>query len=260
MIHIDPSATAISDAAALFQNVLADGVLAWSSQTADGFAANALGPQTYDAWVPATIPATLSVTLSAASECDTAAIIGHTLGSSGATVIVEWFNGSAWITAASVTPEDDRDIAMLFGAQEASQWRIRITGGTAPAIGVAMIGQRLRIPDGVRAGYVPLNLALDIELSPSVTVRGQYVGTFMKRTGGGTSIPLATQDRQWIEGDARPFVAHYNAGRPFIWMSCPDLLPHDMAYCWRSGGTLQASYGAGARRGDLSLEVSAYHG
>jgi hypothetical protein len=260
MIHIHPTATSVNDSAALYQNVLADGVLSWSSETADGYAANALGPQTYDAWVPSALPATLTVTLVAAAECDTAAIIGHTLGSSGATVLVEWLDGATWQTASTVTPEDDRDIVMLFGAEDAAGWRIRITGTTAPAIGVAMIGKRFAIPGGVAAGYVPLNLALDIELSPSSTVTGQYVGTFVKRSGGGTTIPLLDQNRQWIEDDARELIAHYNAGRPFIWMGCPEILPEDMAYCWRSGGSLTASYGAGAVYGSLKMQVSSYHG
>lgn len=261
MIYASIDATELNEASALFRNVLAEGTLAWSSQSADGFAANALGPQTYDFWTPTALPATLSVTLGAAVECDACAIIGHTLFTAGATVAVEWWNGSAWITAHSVTPTDDRDLMLIFGAQSSAQWRIRVTGAAVmPSISVAMIGPRFIIPDGVAADYVPLNLALDIDLAPSITVKGQYVGTFVKRTGGATSISLAQQRREWIEDEARPFIAHYNEGAPFVWSSCPDLLPDDMAYCWRSGGVLRASYGAGARWGQMGLEVSAYVG
>ena len=260
MIHVDDSATAINDTMVLYRNVLAEGTLAWSSQTADGYAANALGPQTYDFWTPASLPATLSVTLAAAETCDAAAIIGHTLGSTGTTLFAEWWNGSAWIVAQTLAPTDDRDILLIFGEQESAQWRIRITGATPPSISVVMIGSRLLIPDGVQAGYVPINLALDIELSPSITVRGQYVGTFVKRTGAATSIALAEQAREWIETDAAPFIAHYNEGAPFIWASCPDLLPEDMAYCWRAGDTLRASYDAGAQWGSMSMSVMAYVG
>ena len=260
MIYASYDATELNAASALFRNVFAEGVLAWSSQSADGFAANALGPQTYDFWTPAAMPASIYTTMGVAAECDACAIIGHTLGSTGCTVEVLWWNGSVYISAMTITPTDDRDILMVFGAQTSKTWQLKVSGPSAPSISVVMLGPRLIIPDGVSDGYVPLNLALDIDLAPSITVKGQYVGTFVKRVGAATSISLAQQRREWIEGDARPFIAHYNEGAPFVWSSCPDLLPDDMAYCWRSGGVLRASYGAGAVWGQMGLEVSAYVG
>ncbi|NPD15799.1 hypothetical protein HOY34_11360 [Xinfangfangia sp. D13-10-4-6] len=262
MIHIEPSATGISESAVTYRNVLTEGALSWSSQTPDGFAANTLGPQTYDYWTPAAMPATLAVALPDPVDCDCAAIIAHTLGSSGATVHVEGsLAGASWVTVSTVTPADDRDLFMLFSAEQPySRWRIRITGPTAPAIGIAWIGPRLFIPDGVAAGYKPLNMALDIELKPSVTRGGQYLGVSVKKKGGGTSIPLVPQRRWWIQSDAAPFIEHYNHGRPFLWISCPDLHPDDAHYCWRAGDTLSASFGAGSVYGDMSMEVSAYVG
>ncbi|MGA0540735.1 hypothetical protein [Neotabrizicola sp. VNH66] len=257
MIHIDPTATDTERASVLYRNVLSEGTLAWSSETADGYAANALGPQTYDSWTPSAVPATLSVTLGAPVTCDCAAIIAHTLGSAGATVEVQHFTGGIWVTAQSVTPPDDRDIVMIFGAVSAAQWRIRVIGAVA-SIGIVMIGPRLLIPGGTQAGYEPLNLALDVELSPSITIRGQYVGAYVKQMGAGTPIALAAQEREWVQTEAVPFIAHYNAGRPFVWMSCPDMLPEDGHYCWRAGNTLSASFGPGAMWADMSMQVSAY--
>lgn len=260
MLYIDPTATAIAEASVLYRNVLAEGVLNWSSETDDGFAANALGPQTYDFWTPESLPATLGVTLDASVECDACAIIAHTLGSAGATVAVQYHDGDDWVTAQSVTPDDDSDILMLFGEQDSDQWRILITGTDEPHVGVVMIGPRLIIPFGVTPSYTPLNLALNVELMHSETVSGQHIDNRVVRTGAGTTIQLAPQEREWIETDAKPFIAHYNAGKPFIWASDPELLPDDFGYCWRTGGVLSASYGAGALYGSMSMEVSAYHG
>ena len=260
MIYASNDATELNEASALFRNVLAEGTFTWSSQSADGFAANALGPQTYDFWTPASLPASLYSNHAAPVECDACAIIGHTLGSNGCTVDVLWWDGAAYVVAHSVTPTDNRDMMLIFGGVASAAWQVRITGVTVPSVSVVMLGPRFIIPDGVAADYVPLNLALDIDLAPSITVKGQYVGTFVKRTGGATSISLAQQRREWIEGDARPFIAHYNDGAPFVWSSCPDMLPDDMAYCWRSGGVLRASYGGGAVWGQMGLEVSAYVG
>ncbi len=259
MIHITPDATSIAEALVLYRNVLAEGTLSASSETADGFAANALGPQTFDFWTPSAVPATLSVTLPETVECDACAIIAHELGSAGATLEVQFWNGAAWVTAMTITPEDDRDLLLIFGPRSSTQWRIRITDAIA-SIGVVMIGPRLLIPFGVVPDYTPINLALSVQLGPNVTLGGQFLGNRILRVGANTSIQLVPQERWWIEQDAKPFIAHYNSGKPFIWASCPDLLPEDMAYCWRAGETLAASYGAGAVYGSMSMEVAAYVG
>lgn len=259
MIHIDPSATAQAEAMVLHRNVLLEGTLTWSSETPDGYAANALGPQTFDFWTPAAVPATLGVILPEPVECDAAAIIAHTLGSAGATVSIQYYSGSGWIAAQTITPEDDRDLLLIFGHATSAQWRIEITGAIAH-IGVVMIGSRLLIPGGAVPDYTPINLALSIELAPNVTRGGQFLGNRIQRVGAGTSIQLAQQERIWIENEARAFIAHFNAGLPFVWASWPFGMPEDMAYCWRSGGTLQASYGAGAIWGSMSMEVAAYVG
>ena len=259
MIHIDPSAVAIRDAFVMHRNVLAEGALSASSAAADGAAANALGPQTYDFWTPTAVPATLAVTLASAVECDCAAIIAHNLGSKGATVEVQRHNGSTWISVQSVTPEDDSDIFMLFEGVEASQWRIRVTGAVA-SIGVAMIGPRLLIPKGALPDYVPIYRALNVELMTSVTLGGQYVGSRRRRTSAGASIQLYQQELDWVEVEFDPFIEHFNAGLPFVWASCPDDLPRDAAYCWRAGPTIQPSLSFGARFVAISMEVSAYVG
>lgn len=256
MIHINPDATAIAEALVLYRNVLAEGTLSASSEAPDGFAANALGPQTFDSWTSISVPATLAVTLDVPVACDACAIIAHTLGSAGATVEVQYHDGSDWVTVQSVTPTDDRDLLLIFGEVSSTQWRIRITGAVA-SIGVAMIGPRLLIPFGVVPDYTPINLALSIELGPHITRGGQFLGNRVQRVGASTRIQLAPQERWWIEQDAKPFIAHYNSGKPFIWASCPDLLQEDMAYCWRSGDTLAVSYGAGAVYGSMSMEVAA---
>lgn len=259
MIRIETTATDTLSAMALYRNVLSEGTLAASSAAIGFDAANALGPQTNDSWKATALPATLAVMLGSAVACDCGSIIGHTLGSSGSTVYVEYFSGS-WQVAASLTPATDADILFLFGAQTSTQWRIRITGSTIPVISIAMIGPRLVIPEGVQAGYTPVNLGLSVDLLRSETRGGQFLGNRVQRTGAGTSIPLAPQERAWVETAAKPFIAHFNSGKPFVWAAAPAVLADDMAYCWRSGGVLSANYGAGALYGSMSMEVQAYAG
>lgn len=258
MIYLSPGATDTGLPAALWQNVLAQGALTASSETADGFAANAIGPQTYDYWTPSAVPAWLAVTLAASTACDCAAIVAHDLGSKGATVKVQRWTGSAWADASSaVTPTDDSTILIIFPEASATQWRLYITGAVA-SIGVAMIGKRLIFPRGVQPTYTPLHLAKDIELLGGTTMNGQFIGNRVIRRGKGTSIPLAPLPRAWVEATARGFIDHYDDGQPFVWASIPVLFPEDVGYCWRSGGTLSPAFDDGAFNALLSLEVSAH--
>lgn len=258
MIQIAPLSADPGLPMILWRNVLAQGTLVASSETADGFAENALGPQTYDFWTPASVPATLAVTLAVAEQCDACAIFGHTLGTAGATVEVQYFSGS-WLTAATATPTNNEPLLFIFPAQSSTQWRIRITGAVA-SISIAMIGKRLVVPGGVQTGYMTLDMALQIEMIGSSSVTGQFFASRVNRKGAQTSIALATQTRTWIEGAASGFIAHFNAGGTFAWASAPELLPRDLGYCRRAGGVLAATYDAGAIYGEMSLEVDAYNG
>lgn len=265
MIHIHPNAEDTDEAMVLYRNVLAEGVLSWGAQFPDRPAANALGPQTFDYWSFSTLAGWISSEIDEQVGCDTAAIIGHNLGSIGARVAVQARHAGVWSEIMRVAPTDDRDILMLFPRLERRVWRIWIGRDEAvpphPAVSIAMIGPRLTIPYGVTAGYTPINLAREVDLLPNITRGGQFLGNRVQRVGAGTSIPLAQQRREWIESaEVRKFIRHYNDGNPFIWASDPELLPDDMAYCWRSGDTLSASYGAGAVYGDMSMQIAAFVG
>lgn len=258
MIQIAALSTETGLPMLLWRNVLGLGALVASSAAPDGFAANALGPQTYDFWTPTAVPATLAVTLGAAAQCDACAIFGHTLGTAGATIEVQYFSGS-WLTVATATPATNEPLLFIFPAVSSTQWRIRITGAVA-SISIAMIGKRLIVPTGVQTGYMTLDMALQIEMTASKSVTGQFFASRVNRKGATTSIALATQRRTWIEGDAAGFIAHFNAGGTFAWASAPDLLPRDLGYCRRAGAVLAATYDPGAIYGEMSLDVDAYNG
>jgi len=258
MIYVKSDAADSTSAAVLYRNIMTEGVLSATNETADGSAANALGPQTYDFWTPSSLPSSIYTTLTAPVECDACAIVAHTIGSSGCSVALQQYNGSAWVNVQTVTPEDDADILMIFGPVSSDQWRIRLTGPAVASIGVIMLGPRLIIPHGVLSGYVPINLALTVDLMRNTTRGGQFMGNRTQKIGAATTIQLHPQDRAWIETDARGFIAHFNTGQPFIWAGCPDLLPSDMAYCWRSGAVLSASMSAGSIYGEMSMEVGGY--
>ena len=264
MIYIQPTAYGVQDSSVAYRNVMAEGVLSWSSETADGFAANALGPQTNDSWTPAAMPANIATLLPSAVACDTAAIIAHNLGTKAATAHIEAsLDGVTWVTFATIAPTDDADIFVMFSDLSGvayPRWRVRVTGAVAPSLGIVWIGPRMKIPMGTQASYIPINMALKIDLLVNETRGGQFIGNRIERKGASTGITLAPQERWWVQSEAVPFIAHYNEGRPFLWLSCPALLPDDAHYVWRAGDTLSGSFSAGSQWVDMSMDVSAYVG
>lgn len=241
----------------LHENQLARGALSWSSQTADGFAANALGPQTYDYWTPAALPAWIQTTLPQAVECNSVAVVAHNLGSKGCTVIVEHQDGAAWVENMRHTPSDDSTILMLWNGAIAASWRIRVTGPSAPSIGVAMIGKRTTIRAGLLAGYTALPHARRVDLLGGDSMGGQFLGTRIKRQGAETTIDFGDVPRTLVDDQLAGFRQHFNAGLPFIWASDPRGDPLDAGYCWRSNGELRAVYGEDDWA-SLSFDIEAF--
>lgn len=80
------------------------GGTATASSTATGYFANApLNTLTYEKWKPTSATGTWEYDHGSAVECDYCCIGGHTLGASGSTIQIEYWDGAAWV-AAGVAP------------------------------------------------------------------------------------------------------------------------------------------------------------
>lgn len=242
----------------LFDSVLTRGTLVASTEATDGAGSNATNGKTNDFWTPTALPATLETTLSAAEECDCAAIVGHTLGTDGATLEVDYHDGATWQTLSTTSPTTDETIFIIFGAQTRTRWRIRITGSTIPSIAVALIGKRLSLPGGVTLSYTPIYKAKDVELLSGVSRKGHFIGNRVQRRGASTTISLAPIDRSWIESNLDPFNNYFDDGGAFVFASAPSVFTKDAAYCWRGNSTLRPSHSVSGDLEDISMQVNAY--
>lgn len=219
----------------LWDNFYARGTVTASSQTADGAGANAAEETTYDFWTPASLPATLQVTLASAEAADCCAIAAHTIGSSGATVIVEYLDGVTWTELGSVTPTTDAPILIVFDRTTDTDFRIRITGSTVPSIGVVFLGERLNFSSGVALPYTPIWQSQTVELLQSVSIGGQFLGNRVNRRGGNGSITLNILERSFIEGATfQAFKTHYDNGKSFFFASSLASYEEDISYVWRA--------------------------
>ena len=219
----------------LWDNFYTRGTITASSQTTDGAGANAAEETTYDYWTPASLPATLQITLASAEAADCCAIAAHTIGSSGATVIVEFLNGVTWTSLGSVTPTTDDPILIIFNRTTDTDFRIRITGSTVPSVGVVFLGERLTFSTGVSIPYTPIWQSQTVELLQSVSLGGQFLGNRVNRRGGNGSITLNILERSFIEGAAfQAFKTHYDNGKSFFFASDPASYEEDISYVWRA--------------------------
>ena len=260
MIHIAGIVIATEEPSILWDDLLGKGTLTASSALDDGAGANAVFDGTADRWRPSAMPATLAMTLPSAAWADCAAIVGHNLGTAGATLFVEYWDGAAWAVAATLAPDDDKPLCLIFEKMLSAQWRLRITGATLIYIARAMIGKRLVVPGGVTPPYVPLNMADEVELLDDGRSRnGQHIPAPVQRTGGAASIDIMPQEWEWVRTEFEPFRQHFNRGKAFFFMASPACYPEDIGYCWRDGREINPSF-QNAFLMNISMGVRVYVG
>lgn len=244
----------------LFNNLFLSGTLAASSEEAGYPKENAVSENTNKSWKPSSLPATLSVDLGSSTSVDSFTLVAHNCGTKGNTVTLESSpDNSTWTVRCTVTPTDDTTILGLFTAVSARYWRIQIANGTAPNIGVAMIGARFTFPAGVRAPYTPVWLSQTYELLIGETMGGQFLGNRILRKGAMTAINLVSFERAFAESNLLPFREHYNLGKAFVWAAGPSIFTKDVGYVWRTESSVMApTFDENGSWMSVSMEVNAY--
>lgn len=242
----------------MYRNLLAEGTITDATLPTTAPRANAVTESTFDYWQPATVPETLRATLGASTPADGAFFAAHTLGSAGATLTVQYFDGSIWQTQATYAPPDDKPFGFIWPSRSATGWGIQISGFVAQ-VGVAWIGPRLVIPGGVLPDYVPIWASRRIIKYPGVSRRGQFFGQRIERAGARLTPGFMDVPYSFALTDLADFRDHYNEGKAFVWASAPSVFPEDAAYVWASDDeVLRSPIRAGGDWCGLSMDIEAY--
>lgn len=262
MIYIVPGSDAYDELNAqpmvAFRNLLAEGTVTDALLPSGAPRADAVTEDTSEYWQPASAPETLRSTLAGAETADVCFIAAHTLGTAGASLAVQYFDGAIWQTITTVTPTDNQPFLVVFPSQSASAFGISLTGAVAQ-VGVAWIGPRLVIPGGVSPDYTPVWAAHRVEKFPAETRRGHFRGQRIERSGASLSAQFMPVSHEFALDDMRDFRAHFNDGNAFVWAPAPGVFAEDAAYCWAdSGQILSQSIMAGGHNVSLSLAMEAY--
>lgn len=257
-VTIEPGASDTSTTTFLYDNIYLDGTVTVSSETPDGFGANALGDETFDFWTPDVAPANIAVDYGSGVECDCAGIAAHNAGTLGATILVQSSTDNiAWTTRSTIAPLTDETIFTIFPAVTAQYWRVVIQDVVC-SIGVIKLGKRLVMPNAALSGHVGANHANRIELMASKSVKGQFMKSRIIRQGAEFSIALGLIDTSFVDNQMGVFEAHFNEGNTFFYAGSPSQYPDDYGYCRRMGSEFNPSYEEGGNLMSVEFEVDCY--
>ena len=217
----------------LWNSVCRRGTVAASTSEAGFDAVNAATATTYDKWKPTVLPAWWKLTF-AEETISAIAIDTHTIGSAGASVAVQEWNGSSWVNLiAAVTPENDDPIAFLFDEREADRIRLQITGTTAPQIAVIHISKALELPMRVYGGVsTPIDMALQTEFETTQSAEGQDLGRSIMRVKRTNELFIAHLKEAYVRAELMPFIKDART-YPYFLLERPHDTPDALSYRWR---------------------------
>jgi len=210
-----------------------------SSETDAGPRDMLLEPSTHGYWQASALPATWMIDFGATQSVDYVGIAEHTIGSSGASVLIETSMGDTvgsppvqvWTALASeVAPADDAPLMFLDTARNARYMRITLTGaGAIPKLAAVYVGLALAMPRGPEMGFAPPTLSRRTELHNSMSRGGQMLGQGIKQMGVESSIAFARLESDWYRSTFDQFV---KSARQFPYFLAwnPELYPLEVAY------------------------------
>lgn len=209
------------------------GTISASSASAGYPAANADDPLTYNYWKPTALTATWEIDASQPTEANYIGIAAHTCGTDQATVTAQYWDGSAWQTLASSLPAsgDDSPIMFLFGQQNATKYRISLSGSTAPRIGVIYVGKTLDMPRGLAGGQPLITMQRKTTIQPNVSESGQFIGRSITRGGSTATYNFEGLNPDWYRSDFDPFVESARTD-PFFIAWNPVSYTNEIGYVW----------------------------
>lgn len=200
------------------------------------FAAN---DYTNQRWTPGALPATWTLETAADAQVDTLFIAAHNLGTTGTTVTVDTSatTGGAFTTRATIPPDDNSTIAVMFntaGGAPHTIRRIRLSlsgASSAVQIGIIRAGVALQMERPVFGGIQPIGLSRMVESRASQSETGQWLGRTIQRQASMTEMPWEHLSSAWYRANFAPFALALPQ-TPFGLIQNPLRMPESIAWCW----------------------------
>jgi hypothetical protein len=191
-----------------------------------------LNELTYEFWRPNLLPATWTLDAGSSVSANYFGIAAHTLGASGNTVTIQGSNDNITYTDIdSITPSDNSPIMFLFASASYRYWRISISSGTFPSIGVIYVGTVLEMLRPCYGGLTPISLSRDSVIRPNRSEGGQWLGRSVIRSGSSMKVGYANLENNWVRTTFKDFIEDAVL-YPFFFAWRPDNYPEDVGYVW----------------------------
>lgn len=171
---------------------------------------------TYEKWKPGALPATWEYDHGGTAQCDYCVIAAHTMGTSGNTLQVQYWNGSSWtglIAASAITT--DEPIFVIFPPQTRQRWRIQVSNGSPPEIGVIKFGKAMQMERALYGGHTPIPFARQTILRSNYSETGESLGRTRQRTFLATVFAWQNLTAAWVRANWLPFQKAAEA-EPFV--------------------------------------------
>lgn len=254
--------------------VTSDNIIA-SSELA-GFEADALAsPDTFSFWKPSALPATATIDFGDVVTIDCVALGAHNLG--GACLFVETsLDGLTFTTVRETVVVRDDAILLLFSPVAARFARVRVTGYAAGSLDLDFVNQIYQVADltdpgnlrigvlnfseclqmerAIYGGHSPAVLSRNNSLRPTLSERGQFLGSAVTRQGYTVAAAWKNLTALWYRDNFDAFAAHVSSGRPFFLAWRPGSFADEAVYCWSGGNIRPANAGT---RDLMSVDLQA---
>lgn len=184
-------------------NWLTGGTISASTTATDFFSDGPDNTLTYEKWKPTTTSGTWEYDHGSAAACDYCAVGAHDLGTSGATVKVQYHNGSSWVDLSAATAiTTDEPLFFIFGTQTRQRWRLNITtASAAPTIGVIKFGAAMQFERPLYGGHAPIPLARKTVLRANYSETGEFLGRTKQRHMLATNYAWQNLTSAWIRAN-----------------------------------------------------------
>tara|TARA_R110000744_G_scaffold324445_1_gene430238 strand:- start:52 stop:597 length:546 start_codon:yes stop_codon:yes gene_type:complete len=152
------------------------------------------------------------------------------MGTNGNTLQVQYWGGSAWVDLIAATAiANDSPIMVIFEPQTRQLWRISITNGTAPTVGVIKFGKALQMQRAIYAGHAPIDMARQTILRSNFSETGEFLGRSKQRNYLSTSFDWQHLRTAWIETNW-PAMQKAVESEPF-WIAWRPIASAAVGYC-----------------------------
>lgn len=240
------------------RNWLAGGTALASTTDAAFFANGPLNSLTYEKWKPTALPATWEYNHGSSQSCDYCVIGAHNMGTKGNTVTVERWTGSAWAAMSPATAvTSDMPMLFIFTPTAAQRWRINISGGSVPEIGIVKFGTALQMERPLYGGHSPIELARAPEMRATLSESGEFLGRSRKRAQHVGSFSWEHLTSAWVRANWPAFQKAIETEPFFIAWRPADF--GDVALCQTDETPVPQNMGVrDLMQVDLSVKALAY--